>query len=72
MDNTRASLSEETEIVKTETPILSGPNSYALAILMGLQRKGAHIYEGTVPSHVKARRRAKNKVARQSRKANRG
>lgn len=28
-------------------------------------------YQGTVPAHVKARRRAKNKVAKQSRKANR-
>jgi hypothetical protein len=30
-----------------------------------------HVYGGTVPSHVKAKRRAKNKVASKSRKANR-
>lgn len=30
------------------------------------------IYEGTVPAKVKAKRRAKSKVAKQSRKVNRG
>lgn len=43
---------------------------YALAILMALQRKP--IYLGTVPHHVKMRRRAANKVARASRRVNRG
>jgi hypothetical protein len=39
--------------------------------LNALARKGTHIYEGTVPAHVKARRRARAKVAKASRKANR-
>lgn len=32
---------------------------------------GKTFYKGTVPAHVKARRRAKNRVARASRKSNR-
>ncbi|WP_280389861.1 hypothetical protein [Nocardia wallacei] len=52
---------------------LDNPNPYetpaAKGILRGLQAKP--MYEGTVPEHVKARRRAKNKAARKSRKANR-
>jgi hypothetical protein len=43
--------------------------SWARAILAGLQ--GKQMYEGTVPEHVKARRRARNKVARLSRRVNR-
>lgn len=39
-------------------------------ILRALQSK--HIYMGTVPAKVKARRRAANKVARVSRRRNRG
>lgn len=33
--------------------------------------QGKPLYEGTVPDHVKAKRRARNKAARKSRKANR-
>lgn len=43
---------------------------YQVAILNGLQAK--HVYQGTVPAHVKDRRRAVGKVARQSRRVNRG
>lgn len=43
---------------------------YQLAILNGLQTK--HVYQGTVPAHVKARRRAATKVARVARRQNRG
>lgn len=39
------------------------------AILFALQSK--HIYAGTVPEAVVAKRRAKNKVARHSRRINR-
>lgn len=39
------------------------------AILFALQSK--HIYAGTVPAAVVARRRAKNKVARKQRRINR-
>lgn len=41
------------------------------AVLIGLNRTGKHIYAGTVPPAVVARRRAANKVARKSRRANR-
>lgn len=46
------------------------PSTYSLAVLSGLQ--GKHVYAGTVPAHVKAARRAANKVARVSRRRNRG
>lgn len=49
---------------------MSGDSSYARAILMALQ--GKHVYQGTVPNHVKSRRRAASKVARASRRVNRG
>jgi hypothetical protein len=42
------------------------------AILIGLNNGRKHVYAGTVPAAVKARRRAANKVARRSRRANRG
>jgi hypothetical protein len=45
------------------------PSAYALIVLEALQHK--HMYAGTVPAHVKARRRAKAKVAKASRKVNR-
>ena len=38
-----------------------------MAIAMG----GMQIYRGTVPAHVKAKRRAKNKAARLARRASR-
>jgi len=41
------------------------------AVLIGLNATGKHIYAGTVPPAVVARRRAANKVARKSRRANR-
>lgn len=44
--------------------------TYQEAILWALQTK-PHVYQGTVPQHVKARRRAANKVARESRRKNR-
>ena len=46
------------------------PTSYALMILGALQKKP--MYAGTVPTHVKAHRRAAGRVAKQSRKVNRG
>lgn len=44
---------------------------YGVAILLELNRSGRHIYEGTVPATVVAKRRAKNKAARAARKAGR-
>lgn len=52
-----------------EAETLSLKQAYQLAILNGLQ--GKPVYQGTVPAHVKARRRAANKVARASRRKNR-
>ena len=46
---------------------------FVQAIFLGLNSiPGLHVYEGTVPEAEVARRRAKNKVARKSRRANRG
>lgn len=46
------------------------PNTYALAILGALQ--GRPLYEGTVSVEEKRRRRAKGKVAKATRKSQRG
>ena len=48
---------------------MTEPSMYQLAILTALQFKP--VYLGTVPAHVKARRRAAGKVAKASRKKNR-
>lgn len=42
-----------------------------LWMLVAFRKLGYRMYEGTVPGHVKARRRAANKVARKSRRVNR-
>ncbi len=49
----------------------SKPDSRGLAVLLGLQNTGRHVYAGTVPAATVARRRAANKVARRSRRVNR-
>ncbi len=49
----------------------SGPDPYARAILAGLNATGRHVYGGTVPAAVKARRRAANRRARAARRASR-
>lgn len=54
----------------TTSTTLREPTSYEIAILNGLQRM--QLYQGTVPAHVKARRRAANKAARRARRQNRG
>lgn len=46
-----------------------GNSTYAVSIFLALQAK--HIYMGTVSYAEKASRRAKNKVARMSRRKNR-
>jgi hypothetical protein len=46
------------------------PDHYQLMILNGMQAKP--MYQGTVPAAIKARRRAKNRTARKSRRYNRG
>lgn len=47
------------------------PTSSAKGLLLGLQRHG-HIYAGTVPPEVVAKRRRKNRQAKLSRLVNRG
>lgn len=46
-------------------------DTFQRKILAGLNNLNKHVYAGTVPAHVKAKRRAKNKVAKASRKNNR-
>lgn len=63
------SVLSENAIVLDKRPPVAPPSGYALTILLALQEK--HIYSGTVAPAEKARRRAANKVARKSRRANR-
>ena len=51
---------------------MTSTRSAGPGLLLALNRSGRHIYGGTVPAGVKARRRAANKTARASRRANRG
>lgn len=54
--------------MKTQQPIK--PTQAGLMAL-AFSRLGKPFYEGTVPPHVKARRRAANKAARRARRAGR-
>ena len=47
----------------------NNPSPARRAMLLALNYTGKHIYEGTVPAAVKARRRAANKAARRARRA---
>lgn len=48
-------------------------NKRTLATVMLLRNlRGIPLYKGTVPAHVKAKRRERGKVAKASRKLNRG
>lgn len=46
-------------------------NSYQQALLISLNRGAKHIYGGTVPAAVVAKRRAKDKAARVARRVQR-
>lgn len=46
-------------------------SSYQRTVLLRLQTSGQHVYAGTVSPQVKARRRARSKMARRSRAVNR-
>jgi hypothetical protein len=48
------------------------PTEYAKSVLVALTNTGKHVYAGTVPDHVIARRRTKNRAALVSRRTNRG
>lgn len=50
----------------------STSDNRGLAVLFALGNLGKHVYAGTVPAAVVERRRAKNRVARSSRRINRG
>lgn len=50
----------------------STSSSQMLFLLNLMVRRGYDMYQGTVPAKVKAKRRAANKVARVSRRVNRG
>ncbi|WIC90206.1 hypothetical protein SEA_VROOMVROOM_56 [Arthrobacter phage VroomVroom] len=52
-----------------EIPAMIEPNKFQFAILVGLNRLGKHVYGGTVPEAVKAKRRKVNKAARRARRA---
>lgn len=41
-------------------------------MILAMGELGKHVYGGTVPPHVIAKRRARNKAARKSRRINRG
>lgn len=47
------------------------PTPYEQAILLGLQRRGRHVYAGTVPPGEVQYRRRRNRAARRSRQINR-
>jgi hypothetical protein len=48
------------------------PNPYAVRLLMIMNLNGYPMYQGTANPNKVAKRRAKNRVAKQSRKRNRG
>ena len=62
-----------TMLVRSVVPEgVTAPSTYSLVMLRALSLKPeGTVYAGTVPAHVKAQRRARNKVARMSRRANR-
>ena len=41
-------------------------------VLIAMNKMGKHIFSGSVPQHIIDKRRARNKMARKSRRANRG
>lgn len=55
---------------RIDLKITREPSSYEYATLKGLQRM--QLYQGTVPAKVKAGRRTRGKIAKASRKGNRG
>lgn len=61
-------ISQNAIVVEEHEPV-EPPSAYSVAVLMALQ--GKHVYQGTVAPAEKARRRAANRVARKSRRANR-
>ena len=50
---------------------MSGPYQQRILLALNVTGRWRHIYAGTVPAKTVARRRAHNRMARASRKANR-
>jgi hypothetical protein len=53
------------------SPIFSPTTKMAVALAANRDQRGLHIYADTVPAKTTAKRRAANKAAKASRKANR-
>lgn len=68
--NTTAPVDASTAGDTVEVERSAGPSRYQIFMLGALQRKPA-IYQGTADRRAVARRRARNKVAGQSRRTNR-
>ena len=62
---------EDARSEANKVPEFLKPSGYALTVLLAMNRMGKHIYEGTVPTKVVAKRRKANKKARAQRKVNR-
>ena len=56
---------------KPESLITTPDEKRRTAFLLAMSATGKHVYGGTVPPAVVARRRASNKAARQARRAGR-
>lgn len=67
---------DESGMPLRERPVLKKPTSYQLTILVALNRLGKHVFGGRAARHgresYRAQRRRNARVARQSRRANRG
>lgn len=68
-DTSTSDATETVEHVVQRVESYRSPAPFQFAVLRGLQ--GKHVYAGTVPAAVVARRRAANAAARRSRRANR-
>jgi hypothetical protein len=53
------------------SPLSSPTTKMAIALAANRDQRGLHVYGGTVPAKTIAKRRAADKVAKASRKANR-
>lgn len=62
-------MTDETKLPEAEN---AQQTRYGRRILFALSRSGQHVYAGTVSFKDKMKRRAKDKVAKRSRKLNRG
>lgn len=72
MESISGGVSEKPVILEvSQKPVIMESIPRGITWLIALTRANKPVYEGTVPYSVKMRRRAKNRVARKSRRANR-